>query len=130
LGWVSTIVDHRPAYLQRGDFGLAESTLCCPAAELSAHVDIDAFDLAIVMSHHLASDRAYLGVLAQASMAYIGLLGPTARRDRLLGELGDPTAKLLEGRLHSPAGLDLGGRGPAAIALSIVAEMQERMSRR
>jgi xanthine dehydrogenase accessory factor len=75
------------------------------------------------MSHHLASDRAYLGQLAATSLRYIGLLGPAARRDRLLSELGD-AAKALTGRLHGPAGIDLGGRGPAAIALSIIAEVQ------
>ena len=75
------------------------------------------------MSHHLASDRAYLGQLAATDVRYIGLLGPAARRDRLLSELGE-AGKALTGRLHGPAGIDLGGRGPAAIALSIVAEVQ------
>ena len=56
-------------------------------------------------------------------MRYIGLLGPAARRDRLLSELGE-SARALAARLHGPAGIDIGGRGPAAIALSIVAEIQ------
>ncbi|MFP5503564.1 MAG: XdhC family protein, partial [Candidatus Sericytochromatia bacterium] len=30
----------------------------------------------------------------------------------------------LEGRFHAPIGLDLGGKSPAAVALSIVAEIQ------
>ena len=75
------------------------------------------------MSHHLASDRSYLEQLAATEVRYIGLLGPAARRNRLLSELGE-TGQALEGRLHGPAGIDLGGRGPAAIALSIVAEVQ------
>ena len=42
--------------------------------------------------------------------------------------LGDPreeTACLLDGRLRAPVGKRIGGRGPAAIALEIAAELQE-----
>ena len=123
LGWRVTVVDHRPAYLQNGDFGRAEAGLCVPAAALAEQVDLSRFDFAIVMSHHLFSDRSYLTQLAASPVAYIGLLGPRARRQRLEAELGD-AATALAGRLHGPAGLDIGGRGPAAIALSIIAEMQ------
>ena len=124
LGWRCTVVDHRPAYIDSGDFAAAEATHCLPVDDLAATLDLSAYSMAIVMSHHLASDRSYLRQLAQTEMAYIGLLGPGGRRRKLLGELGDD-AKRLEGRLHGPAGLDLGGRGPGAIALSIVAQMQK-----
>ena len=124
LGWRVTVADHRPAYIDSGNFAAAESCHCVPAEELSQAVDVSRFDMAIVMSHHLASDRAYLGQLAGSGMTYIGLLGPRARRDRLLSELGDGAGDLAE-RLHGPAGIDIGGRGPAPIALSIIAEMQQ-----
>lgn len=127
LGWRTTVVDHRPAYVNGNDFDHAEATLCCDADQAGRQVDLDAFDLAIVMSHHLASDRSYLCQLADSQIGYIGLLGPPARRDRLLSEIGEHAAALV-GRLHGPAGLDLGGRGPAAIALSIVAEMQRHLT--
>ena len=76
------------------------------------------------MSHHLVSDRAYLAQLAETRMRYVGLLGPKQRRERLLADLGDMAGDL-EGRLHGPAGLDIGGRGPGPIALSIVAQVQK-----
>ncbi len=122
LGWRCTIVDHRPAYIDGNDFSLAECTACAPAADLASIVNLGRFDMAIVMSHHLASDRAYLAQLAETSIPYIGLLGPPGRRRRLLEDLGEHAVSL-EGRLSGPAGLDIGGRGPASIALSIVAEM-------
>ena len=127
LGWRCTVVDHRPAYIEQGGFGGAESVLCVPVAELAESVDLDDYDLAIVMSHHLESDRDYLRQLASSSIAYVGLLGPAQRKRRLLADLGDLGNKL-EKRLHGPAGLDIGGRGPAPIALSIVAQMQEHLS--
>jgi xanthine dehydrogenase accessory factor len=123
LGWRCTVVDHRDAYIESGRFGAAEKVLCLPAGELGANLELSRYDAAVVMSHHLASDRAYLAQLAATDLRYVGLLGPAARRDRLLSELGE-SGQALRGRLHGPAGIDLGGRGPAAIALSIVAEVQ------
>lgn len=128
LGWRCTVSDHRPAYVESNAFETAESVSCCPAAEISSALPLDDFDLAIVMSHHLSSDRSYLVQLAESSIGYIGLLGPPGRRARLVSELGELGDKL-DGRLHGPAGLDLGGRGPAAIALSIAAEMLQALSR-
>ena len=122
LGWRCTVVDHRPAYIDGNDFSLAERTECIPADELASTVDLSIFDMAVVMSHHLVSDRAYLSQLAPTAIPYIGLLGPPGRRKRLLDELGEDAASLVD-RLSGPAGLDIGGRGPASIALSIVAEM-------
>ena len=81
------------------------------------------------MSHHLTTDTTYLRQLASTDIGYIGLLGPPHRRDRILGSIED-LASTLERRLHGPAGLDLGGRGPGPIALSIVAEMQRYLSDR
>ncbi len=122
LGWRVTVVDHRPAYIESGTFDGAEKVICCPANEMSVQVDLQKFDAAIVMSHHLVSDRSYLTQLSVSDIQYIGLLGPKDRRRRLLEELG-ANAAALEGRLHGPAGVDIGAVGPAAIALSILTEM-------
>jgi xanthine/CO dehydrogenase XdhC/CoxF family maturation factor len=129
LGWRCTVADHRPAYIESRSFPEGTRVLCCPVDELSQQLDLDQFDTVIVMSHHLASDRSYLRQLAGSRVGYIGLLGPAGRRDRLLSELSD-AAHALENRLHGPAGMDLGGRGPGPIALSIVAEMQRFLSKR
>jgi xanthine/CO dehydrogenase XdhC/CoxF family maturation factor len=127
LGWRCTVADHRPAYIESGNFSGAIATHCAPAADLAATLDLGRYAAAIVMSHHLVSDRTYLEQLAATDMAYIGLLGPRQRRARLLSDLGE-TGRQLASRLHGPAGLDIGGRGPAPIALSIVAEMQKVLS--
>ncbi len=122
LGWRCTVVDHRPAYIDNGNFSDADKVMCLPADELTAKLDLSTFDFAIAMSHHLVSDRSYLRQLAATGIAYVGLLGPAGRRERLLAEL-QQSGTDLQDRLHGPAGLDIGGRGPAAIALSIIAEM-------
>lgn len=127
LGWRVTVQDHRPAYIDSGDFAAADTVLCVPVDALSATIELSRIDAVIVMSHHLASDRKYLEQLADTDIEYIGLLGPVDRRRRLLDELGGK-GEQLNGRVRGPAGLDLGGRGPAAIALSIVAEMHRQIA--
>ena len=122
LGWRVTVVDHRPAYIENGTF-CAEQIICCPADEMCEVVDLAKFDMTIVMSHHLVTDRSYLAQLSRSDIQYIGLLGPKDRRRRLLEDLGDEAGSL-DKRLHGPAGLNIGAVGPAAIALSILAEMQ------
>jgi xanthine/CO dehydrogenase XdhC/CoxF family maturation factor len=75
------------------------------------------------MSHHLPSDAAYLRALAQAGApAYVGLLGPKARRDRLTQELG-AAAEKLKSRLHGPVGIDIGAVTPEGIALAIISQI-------
>jgi xanthine/CO dehydrogenase XdhC/CoxF family maturation factor len=75
------------------------------------------------MSHHLPSDEAYLRELAESELpAYIGLLGPKARRARLAQELGAVIDKLVA-RIHGPVGLDIGAMTPEGIALSIVSQI-------
>ena len=79
------------------------------------------------MSHHLESDRVYLRQIASLDLAYAGLLGPPARKNRLLSEIGEGGQRLRD-RLHGPAGLGLGGRGPEVIALAIVAQIQQELA--
>lgn len=120
LGWHRVVVDHRPAYIDSPLLEPVEERHAIPSESLSEVLSLDDFDFAVVMSHHLASDRNYLRALAQSRIGRIALLGPRARHDRLLRELGED-ARALAGRVEGPAGLDIGGRGAAAIALSIVA---------
>jgi xanthine dehydrogenase accessory factor len=104
------------------DFTRAESCIEGPAEELVT-ADLSGYEAAIVMSHHLATDRVYLRALAGSGIPYVGLLGPRRRREQLLADLGE-AGEALARRLHGPAGLDLGARGAESIALSIVAEIQ------
>jgi xanthine/CO dehydrogenase XdhC/CoxF family maturation factor len=126
LGWRATVSDHRPAYLENGDFSQADRIACIVASDIDKELDLARFDAAIVMSHHLVTDETYLRKLAASPVSYVGLLGPPHRRERLLVKLGDQR-KQLEGRLHGPAGIDINASGAASIALSIVAQMHRQI---
>lgn len=129
LGWHVTVVDHRPAYADAARLGAADRVLHMRPEELALPGGIESFDAAVVMSHHLPSDLAYLRGLARSRVGYVGLLGPAARRERLRVELGDQASRL-EGRLFGPVGLDIGAATSETIALAIVAEIHAHLSGR
>ena len=122
LGWRVTVVDHRSTYLVPARFPAETKLVEARAADVASAVRIDKHAAAIVMSHHLDSDLEYLRALSSSAVPYIGLLGPAARREKLLGDLG-AVADALRPRLRAPVGLDIGGRAPESIALSIVGEV-------
>jgi xanthine dehydrogenase accessory factor len=128
MNWQVTVLDHRPAYAVAERFPRAYRVELRPAAQLREELRQD-FDAAVVMSHHLISDRQYLEALAASAIRYIGLLGPAPRRARLMSELGEQAAGLA-GRLYGPIGLDIGARSPETIALAIVSEIQAVLSGR
>ena len=128
LGWFVTVADHRPAYLARGGFGRAERSLLVEPGALARTLELADFDAIIVMSHHLATDRKYLAELAAIGTRYLGVLGPRARRARLLADLAEH-ASALRSRLRGPVGIDIGADSPESIALSILADLQATLSK-
>ena len=62
-------------------------------------------------------------------MPYVGLLGPAARREKLLGDLG-ADADALRAAAARAVGLDIGGRTPESIALSIIGEVHAALAGR
>ncbi len=122
LGWRVSVIDHRPAYALAARFPGAEVRLAA-ANSLRAHIDLAHCHAAVVMSHHLASDEAYLRELAEAgSPGYVGLLGPEARRSRIAKQLG-AVAEKLRFRIRGPVGIDIGATTPEAIALAIISQI-------
>ena len=123
LGWDVTVVDHRPvAHAQR--FPGARVVECAKPASLGDAVRLTPKTAAVVMSHHYARDLEYVQALLGADVSYVGVLGPRARTERMLSDLGAANAPASAGRnLFAPVGMDLGGEGPEAIALSIIAEI-------
>lgn len=123
LGWHVVVADGRSQLTRTERFSNAARTLDLEAALAEVARD----DAAVIMTHSYEQDRTALAALLRLDMRYLGILGPRARTERLVSEaapqVGLSAAQCLA-RLHSPVGLDLGGHSPAAIALSIIAELQ------
>ena len=125
MGWDCTIVDHRPGFARADRFPDPVKIRLLQPAELSTHISLDHMDAAVLMTHHLGHDRLYLSQVVTAAVPYIGLLGPRARRDRLLSEIGATDV-----HVYGPAGLDIGAEMPESIALAIIAEIHACLNRR
>lgn len=130
LAWERVLIDHRSGLLARVPKALSEHRvgICAEGIDgLEAVARATRVDAAVVMTHHLEADLAVLRGLAKADslLRYVGLLGPTARRDELRERLTVEERTRLP--LFGPAGLDLGGDGPETVALAIVAEIQAVM---
>ncbi len=78
-------------------------------------------DAALVVASHGRGEEPALTAALRAGVPYVGLVASRARGAAVLGSLDVPDE--LRARVHSPAGLDLGGRTAAEIALSILAEL-------
>ena len=125
MGWQVEIWDHRQQYLDQACFSHCQKKKIRP--EQICENDFSAFDAAVVMTHNLESDTSLIEKAWQSSLSYIGVLGPKGRRNKLIEPIG-LTQSQIQGRLYGPIGLDLGGRGPQAIALSIAAQIQQHFS--
>lgn len=125
LDWDVSIVDHRPAYARKDRFPENCSVIRSRPGHLGEAVDLADVDAVIIMSHHLENDGHYLRELAGFEIPYVGLLGPRARRERLRS-----MADCENRDIHGPAGLDIGAELPAAIALSIAAEIHAVLNHR
>ncbi|MGA9342523.1 MAG: XdhC family protein [Rhodanobacteraceae bacterium] len=130
LGWRVDVAEHRERWSAYGRKPEPDRLHTQGLAALPALLAAHEFDAALVMNHHADLDVRCLRDLAASEVEYVGLLGPPARRDALLTEIGEPLAQHLRSRLHAPVGLDLGGEGPDAIALAIVAELHRHLAGR
>ena len=123
-GFRVTVVDHRPGLLEPARFphaarvvARAEEPVELPPAERS---------LAVVKTHSLAHDQAWVRRLLDAGLPYVGVLGPRGRSEEILREIGAVDTS----RVFAPVGLDIGADGPRQVALSIVAELLAFTARR
>ncbi|MFC4220241.1 XdhC family protein [Flagellimonas marina] len=80
----------------------------------------------VIMTHSFVKDLQFVMALRNEKGAYIGLLGPFQRREKLFDELlerfPDISEDFLE-QIHGPAGIDIGAETPQEIAISILSEI-------
>ncbi len=118
IGFRVALADHRAAYLTSERFPWARKRVKARPEESLDELSINPHTLAVVKTHTLSHDAAWVNRLLETEVPYIGLLGPRDRRDEIRNRV-DPAQ---QARIYGPVGLDLGGEGPEQVALSIVSE--------
>lgn len=91
--------------------------------EALARLGLDAATALVALAHDPKLDDPALELALPSKVFYIGALGSRRTHEKRLERLHAAGLGALVGRIHSPIGLDLGGRLPAEIAVSILAEL-------
>lgn len=123
MGWRVTVVDHRSSYARSSSFKHAAKIFRVHPDDFSPTAQFKQLDAAVLMTHNLTLDAAWLKLLHENDLGkYIGLLGPLERRGNVetLANISDKA--WLMRQVNGPAGLDIGGELPESIALSILAQ--------
>ena len=119
MGFRVSVADHRAAYLTAERFPQAQRLFLIRPEEEAPGLPGDGDTYAVIKTHSLMRDTAWVKRLAETEIHYLGVLGPRARIEKIAAELG------LQGdsRLFGPIGVDIGADGPEQVGLSIVAEL-------
>jgi len=122
-GYYDVVVDPRAAFASEERFGGTEVVAGWPEATLPA-VGIDRRTAVVALTHASHIDDEALSAALRSPSLYIGALGSRrthAKRIERLKAAGFDEAELA--RIHAPVGLSIGAKGPAEIAVSILAEI-------
>ena len=124
LGYETVVVDGRPAFATRERFPDVDRLVVGWPDEVADEIGLGPSDAVVVLSHDAKFDEPAIVTALARGCRYVGAIGARKRladrRERMVaaGARGEDLD-----RLRSPIGLDLGGRGPAEIALAIMAEI-------
>jgi xanthine dehydrogenase accessory factor len=93
-------------------------------AEALARVGVDAWTAVAIATHDSETDHVALIAALPSAAGYVGLLGARRRLSERLARLraaGVSNAAIA--RLHAPIGLDIGGKAPWEVAISVIGEI-------
>lgn len=121
-GFEVVVIDPRGAFASAERFPGATLSDKWPDEAL-ARLGLDAATALVALSHDPKLDDPALQLALPSRVFYIGALGSRRTHEKRLQRLREAGLDALVARIHSPIGLDLGGRSPAEIAVAILAEV-------
>jgi xanthine dehydrogenase accessory factor len=128
-GYDPVLVDPRSAFGSDARFPGETILTAWPDEALATH-GLDARTAVVTLTHDPKLDDPAIRVALRSGIFYLGCLGSGrthAKRVARLAEAGFSEAEIA--RIHAPVGSDIGAKSPAEIAISILAQMTERLRR-
>jgi xanthine dehydrogenase accessory factor len=124
LGFKTIVVDPRKAFGNEARFAHVDEIFQVWPSTAFSDIELTASTAVVMLTHDPKIDDPALMIALPSPVFYIGALGSrkthAGRRARLIQ--AGVSEKVLD-RIHAPVGLDLGGRNPEEIALSIMAQI-------
>jgi len=124
LAYDVTVIDDRPEFASQERFPEGVQVVRADMVEALGALPIGWNSFIVVATRGHKLDAHCLRAAIQTRARYVGLLGSKRKTiliERMLREEGLPEDRIRS--VHAPVGLDLGGRTPAEIALSVLAEL-------
>jgi len=124
-GWEVTVISGPLESKTISDFPGATSFFSVSPDNLELQ-SIDDQTAIVLMSHNFSNDLKYLLELKDSKPAYLGMLGPSDRREKMLSQFLEYCPEIDESfveNIFGPAGLNIGAETPQEIAVSIVSEI-------
>lgn len=128
-GYDVAVVDPRPAFGSADRFPGVRLIDDWPDAAL-ADFGLDVRTAVVTLTHDPKLDDPAIAAALRAPVFYLGCLGSSrthAKRVTRLAEAGFSADEV--SRIHAPVGADIGAKSPAEIAVSILAQITERLRR-
>ncbi len=128
-GYDPVLIDPRPAFGAEARFP-GETILEDWPDEALSEYGLDPRTAVVTLTHDPKLDDPAIRAALGSTCFYLGCLGSTrthAKRVERLKEAGFSDEQIA--RIHGPVGLDIGAQGPAEIAISILAEVTQRLRR-
>ncbi|MGQ0551415.1 MAG: XdhC family protein [Armatimonadota bacterium] len=126
LGWRVVVVDRREAFLNRERFPGATGFVRTEFPDAGRTAPTDVHTYVLIMTHNYIHDRDLLRAFLPTPAAYLGMLGPRARTEKILRELeadGVRIGSRRRAQIFGPVGLDIGSETPDEIALAALGEI-------
>lgn len=128
-GFDVTLIDPREAFASPGRFPGFALGHDWPDAALAEFAP-DARSAVVTLTHDPKLDDPAIRAALASPAFYLGCLGSPRTQAKRLARLTEAgLAPEALARIHAPVGLDIGARSPAEIAVSILAQVVERLRR-
>ncbi|MEM6660881.1 MAG: XdhC family protein [Pseudomonadota bacterium] len=128
-GYDVTVIDPRDAFASETRFPDVPLLNLWPDQALEEH-GLDHRTALVTLTHDPKLDDPAIRAALRSDVFYIGCLGSTRTHAKRVARLSDDGFSEAEiARLDAPVGLNIGAKSPAEIAVSIMAELTERLRR-